>query len=242
MGDNGDGGGSTGVVAVLFLFSACKKLDNNIGSGNTPVAGLMAFNLAPDKSSVGIALSGSSITNVPLDYTNYTGVYRPIFPGTRQVEAFDYGAGTPFATASQTFTENKYYSSFTLGANGSYKNVVVEDELNKLDTLASTATNQGFVRYVNAIADSTKPAVVTITSGAQVINGNAAYASVSDFKTVDTGSVVLKVNSGANSSAERTITVEKGKIYTVLLVGIPGSADPAKAVQIKFIQNGIVTP
>ncbi|MEO6721598.1 MAG: hypothetical protein ABIN67_14620 [Ferruginibacter sp.] len=168
-------------------------------------------------------------------------MYKPIFTGARQVEAFDYGTATPFATTSQTFAENKYYSSFTVGANGSYRNVVVEDELNKLDTLATTATGKGFVRYVNAIADSTNPAIVSITKGASVINGNAAYATVSEFKTVDTGNVVLNVSVGS-ATANRTIAVEKGKIYTVLLVGVPGSTDSAKAVQIKFIQNGQVTP
>lgn len=34
----------TGIAALLFVFSACNKLDNN-GNNNTPVAGLMAFNL-----------------------------------------------------------------------------------------------------------------------------------------------------------------------------------------------------
>ena len=230
----------TGMVAVSVFFSACSKFDNENSNTNTPVAALMAFNLAPDKPAVGIGLSGSSLTNMPLDYTNYTGGYKAIFPGTRQVEAYDYSAATPFATTSQTFVANTYYSSFTVGAGGSYKHVVVEDKLTEPDSLP--AKNEGFVRYVNGITDSTNAAEVSIANGAKVINGSAAYATVSEFQPVDTGSVTLNVKVGVNATANRTITVEKGKIYTVLLVGTPGSTDPAKGVQIKFIQNGVVTP
>ena len=227
----------TGIFLSLLLFSACNKLDDDNGNTNPPVAGLMAFNLAPDKSSIGISLSGSNLTNVPLNYTNFTGVYQPIFPGSRQVEAFDFGGPTPFATATRNFTAEKYYSSFTVGANGVYANMVVEDEL---DTL-SASSGDAFVRYVNAIPDSSD-AIVTIASGTIDINANASYPSVSAFHAVNAGDLVIGAKIGTTVNANRTITIEKGKIYTILLVGIPGSTDPVKEVQIKFIQNGTLTP
>jgi hypothetical protein len=40
----------------------------------------------------------------------------------------------------------------------------------------------------------------------------------------------------------RTVTLEKDKVYTVLLVGIPGLTDKTKSVQIKYIANGTLTP
>jgi hypothetical protein len=40
----------------------------------------------------------------------------------------------------------------------------------------------------------------------------------------------------------RTVTLEKDKVYTVLLVGIPGQTDTTKSVQIKYIANGTLTP
>ncbi|MEJ7588305.1 MAG: hypothetical protein WKI04_12160 [Ferruginibacter sp.] len=96
-----------GIVAMTLLFSACKKnLDVN---DNTPVAALMAFNLAPDKSGVGIALSGRNLTNLPLNYTSYTGTYLNIFPGSREVASYEYGADSPFAKITQNFEMNKYY-------------------------------------------------------------------------------------------------------------------------------------
>jgi len=222
------------ILLLAILFSACKK-DPDVNS-NTPVAGLMGFNLAPDKASIGLALSGSSLTNVPLNFTSYTGLYQTIFPGSREVAAYDFGASTPFATTTQNFEAKKYYSVFTLGNNGTYANLVVED---KLDTL-SAATGQAYVRYVNAIPDSTKPSVTLTASGTDVSNNNAAYASVSEFLGVNPGDITIKIANGSNISASRTITLEKNKVYTVLLVGVPGSTETAKQVQIKFISNGTI--
>jgi len=225
-----------GILLVSFLFSACKK---NLDTGTqTPVAGLMAFNLAPDKEAVGIALSGNNFSNSALAYTSYTGNYRGVYVGNREVESYDFSSGTTLATASQLFEPNSYYSVFIAGANGKYKNIVVKDNV---DSLSST-TGEAFVRYVNAIPDSTSQPLVTISSnGTNVFSNNAPFATVSDFKGITPGNVSVKVNDESAINSNRTIALEAGKIYTILLVGIPGPTDSTKAVQIKYIQNGSIT-
>jgi hypothetical protein len=224
-----------GFLLMTFLLSACKKtLDTG---SKPPVAGLMAFNLVPDKSSVSVTVSGQNLTNFPLLYTNYTGGYLGVYAGNRDVVSYDFNSGATLATATQLFDDSTNYSVFVVGANGSYRNLIVKDNL---DSLSST-TGEAFVRYVNAIADSTGQPLVTISSnGTDVFNNNAPFATVSDFKGITPGDISVKVNNESVNSS-RTITVEKGKIYTVLLVGIPGQTDSAKAVQIKFIQNGTVS-
>jgi len=223
---------------LIFLglsFSACKK-NLDVDNTPTPVAGLMAFNLVPDKSAIGIALSGSNLTPSPLDYTGYTGTYLAIYPGSREVASYEYTATTPFATTTQDFEVSKYYSVFTVGAGGTYKNVVVNDGLEGL----SDTTGKAFVRYINAIPDSSKPVVTISVNGKDIASDGAPFASVSNFSAVDTGEVTLKVSNGTTISANRTITLERGKVYTVLLVGVPGSTDPAKLVAIKYVTNGKV--
>ncbi len=222
-----------GVLLMTLLFSACKKsLDNNT---NIPVAGLMGFNLSTDKPSVGLAISGSSLTNAPLGYSSFTGLYQNIYPGSRAVSAFNYySSDSAFATATENFEVNKYYSVFVLGANGNYRNLIVKDEL---DSLAAT-TGQAYVRYINAIADSSKPAVTLTAAGTDISNSNASYATVSAFTGINPGDLTIKVSNDSTISATRTITVEKGKVYTILLIGVPGSTDAEKKVQVKFIING----
>lgn len=219
------------VLSATFL-TACNKFDND-ENDNTPVAALMAFNLASDKPAVTVALSGSVLTNVPLAYTTYTGAYLNIFPGNRNFEAYD-NAGTPFATTPNTFEADKYYSAFVLGANGSYRNVVVHDDI---DSLPNTSA---YVRYINAIPDSSAAVTVKLTAnGSDVSHTTAAYGSVSEFKAVAGGSVAIDVSNGSTIDKDRTITVETGKVYTILLTGVPGSA--SAPVDIKFVTNGALS-
>ena len=226
----------TGIVLLIFVLSACKKTLDTVNQ--QPVAGLMALNLVPDKAAIGVTISGNNLTNFPLLYTNYTGGYQPVYIGNRDVASYEFNTGTSLASASHVFEDSAYYSVFVVGANGSYKNLIVKD---KLDSLSSS-TGEAFVRYVNAIADSTfQPLVRVSANGSDVFNSNAPFASVSDFKGIVPGDISVNVNNESVINSSRTITVEKGKIYTILLVGIPQQSDTAKAVQIKFIQNGAVS-
>ncbi len=224
-------------VAVSFLFTACKKTVDK--PAQTPAAGLMAFNLTTDQPSIGVALSNNSLTNSPLAYTSFTGGYLPVYIGSREVTSYDFYSGSTLATGNQVFNDSAYYSLFVVGSNGSYRNVFVKDNLDSLPT----TTGNSFVRYVNAITDSTTQPLVTISSnGTDVFNNNAAFASVSDFKQITPGSVSINVKDESTIDSTRSITVEAGKVYTILFTGIPNTTDVNKAVQIKYIQNGVVTP
>ena len=224
-----------GLLLMVSLFSACKKtLDTGT---RAPVAGLMAFNLIPDKVSIGVTVGGNNLTNFPLLYTNYTGGYEGIYAGNRDIVSYDFNSGTILASANQVFNDSTSYSLFAVGSNGTYRNLIVKDNL---DSLSSTS-GEAFVRYVNAITDSTKQPLVTISSnGTDVFNNNSPFTTVSDFKGITPGDISVKVVNESAINSSRTITVEKGKIYTILLVGIPEQTDSTKAVQIKFIQNGAV--
>lgn len=221
-------------LLAAALLSSCKKDTNN----NTPipVSALMAFNLSPDKSAVGVALSGNLLTNSPLNYTNYTSGYRNIYPGERSVQSYDYNKDTTLVTASFNFEDQRYYSLFVVGNNGSYKTVIVKDEI---DSLSST---HAYVRYINAIPDSNALSVTVSANGSDIVNTVAPFSSVSSFTPVNTGYVSIAIANGGGVFANRTIPVENGKIYTVLLLGVPSATDTTKAVQIKYILNGTISP
>jgi hypothetical protein len=215
------------IVLAGLLFSACNKFDNE--DNNTPVAGLMAFNLAPDKT-VGFAIGGNALTNSPLSFTSYTGGYLSIYPGNRSVESYDYVSGDSVASASYNFQVEKYYSTFVVGIGGTYQNVIVNDNFDSL----SASSGQAYVRYINAIAGSASPAVTISINGSNVVNDNAAFASVSEFVAVTPGDAAIAVTEGS-INASRTITLEQKKVYTVLLASGATATDPA---QIKYVENG----
>lgn len=228
------------VVAIAVsgvLFSACLK--NNDGDyTEIPAAGLMAFNLAPDQQSLVIQLSGNTLTQSPLAYQSFTGVYKNIYTGNRSVAAFDYPDPTPLTNTSQNFEQGKYYSLFVLGTGNKYKNVISTDNFDSL----SASSGKAYVRYINAIADSVNAAAVTITSnGSAVVTDNAAYATVSEFKEVNPGEVTIAVKSSNGVDVNRTISLEQKKAYTVLLSGIPKETNESSKVQIRFVTNGTLT-
>lgn len=224
------------VVSAGVLFTACLKDKDN--GPDIPAAGLMAFNLAPDQSALVIRLSGNSLTQAPLDYTSYTGVYQNIYTGSRPVEAFDYRNNTQLTNTNYTFEPNKYYSLFVIGTDSAYKNIVSVDNFDSL----TTADGKAYVRYINAITDSVNTPNVTIAAGGNnVVNENAGYGAVSEFKAITPGEISIVVKNNGGIDVSRNITLEQKKVYTVLLAGAPGATDDKQKVQIRFIANGTVS-
>lgn len=226
-----------GLILASALFSSCMK--DNEQAPQPPVAGLMAFNLVPDKAAIGIQISGKNFTNVPLYYTNYSGSYRGIYTGSRTLQSFNAQGGETLATTTYAFEDSMYYSMFVVGVEGNYKNVIVQD---KLDTLPFVA-GKSYIRYINAIPDSLSTPLISVTTATDnVFDSQAGYATVSSFKEVTSGEVMVSVSNELDIDADRTITLEEGGIYTLLLTGLPGSTDDDLKVQIKFIANGTIEP
>lgn len=226
-----------GILTAAVLFTACLK-DNDNDIADIPAAGLMAFNLAPDQESVVIALSGNLLTQQPLGFSNYTGTYRNIYTGNREVSSYDYPANDPLASISQQFDSGKYYSAFVVGYDDNYRNIVTTDNFDSL----SASSGKAYVRYIYAVADSVNNSAVTIAKGgSNLVNDNAAFGHISEFTAVDPGEISVAVKQGSAIDASRNITVEAKKVYTILLIGVPGDSTEAKKPQIRFVLNGALT-
>lgn len=226
-----------GFMATAILFTACLKNDDD-DFHKIPASGLMAANLAPDQESMVITLSGNVLTQQPLGYSNFTGGYRNVYTGTREVAAYDYPLNQPLATVNHEFKDSTYYSLFVVGFDGHYRNVIATDDFDNL----SASSGKAYVRYVNAIVDTVNTALVSVAQGGStVINDNAAFGQVGEFTAVDPGDINIAVKQGGNVDVNRTITVEEKKVYTILLQGVPGETSEPRKVQIKYITNGTLT-
>jgi hypothetical protein len=223
------------LLAVTVLFSACRKNDNDLAQ--TPVARLMAFNLTPDQDQLRFALSGNLLPGGAMAYGNYSGTYLNVFPGNRLIESFNSQTSQAIDSLPFTFEASKYYSVFAVGANGNYRNVVSVDNYDSL----TASSGKSYVRFINAIPDSAASNVTITAAGSNVFDNTASFGQVSEFVGVAPGEVTVNVNNESTVNANRKITLQQHKAYTVLLMGIPNHADSAKAVQIRFIENGTVT-
>jgi hypothetical protein len=221
------------VVAVMFvavLLGACNKKDAVVT--HIPSAGILVFNLAPDKDGIGVTLSGNLLNSTPLGYTDFNGNYQNIYTGTREIQSFDF-RDSSMASSTFTFDDGNYYSLFVTGDKGSYKNITVKDNID-----SNATADKAYIRYINAIPDSSSP-VVSITSGdSSVAQSPAAFNTVSDFIPVSAGDINIAASNGSTISTDRTLTVENGKVYTILIVGVPGDTDNARKVQIRYVVNG----
>lgn len=223
------------LTGASVLFSSCLKNDHN-DVINDSVSGIMAFNLAPAKPNVGFAISGNAFTNAALAYTNFTGTYLRVYAGTGAVQSFDYNSNNIIASTNAGIEAGKYYSAFLVGKDSSYANVVVEDNLDSLPIVAGSA----YVRFINAVADSTVPVVKISSNGTELISQPAAYKSVSAFKPVTAGDINVSISNEGSISSNRTISVEANKVYTILLSGFAGSSDPVNSVQVRYVTNGTI--
>jgi hypothetical protein len=219
------------VISAAFL-SACNKKD--AVSTRIPASGLMVFNLAADKDGIGVALSGNVINNSPLAYTSFNGRYQNIYTGTREIETFDL-RDSIFAKSTFTFEDNSYYSLFVTGNDGVYANITVKDDID-----SNATADKAYIRYINAIPDSSAPVVTVTSAGTDVANAPASFNTVSNFIPVSAGDVKISVANGSTISTDRTFSVENGKVYTALVIGVPGETDDVKKVQIRYILNGAI--
>lgn len=222
-----------GLLSAGFLFMACDKSNDDIP--DTPAAALMAFNLATDQPAIGVALSGNSLTSVPLEYSGYTGGYRNIYTGNRTIEAFDASNNNLLASASFTFEKNKFYSTFLIGANNNYSTIVAHDNFDSL----SAGSGMAYVRYINAIPDSSSPTVIITANAANVVDESAGFRKISEFVPANPGEITISVNNMGNIDASRTISIAAKKAYTILLIGDPENA--SAPVEIRYIENGTLT-
>ncbi len=218
-----------------FFLASCNKNKDDIQP--TPVAALMAFNLAPDQQAVAIGLDGNLLPGGPLGFGNYTGQYLNAIPGNRNIASYNAVSSESLDSSTFNFEVNKYYSLFVVGYNGSYTNIVSEDNYDSL----TASSGKAYVRFINALPNTTASTVVLESSGAQLVNRSSAFGEVSPFLEVDPGNITFQVTNEGGVDVNRTISLTQTKAYTVLLMGSPNETDPAKIPQIKFIENGTVT-
>ena len=221
-----------GAVLLTVVLVACNKKD--AVTTRIPAAGLMVFNLAPDKDGIGVALSGNILNNTPLSYTSFNGNYQNIYTGTRNIESFDL-TDSVFASSTFTFEDNNLYSLFVTGNNGVYKNITVKDDVD-----SNATADKAYIRYINAIPDSSALVVRITAGGTEVAGAASSFSSVSNFIPVAGGDVKIAVTNGSTISADRSVSLENGKVYTALLIGVPGATDETRKVQIRYILNGSV--
>ena len=220
------------VVATSLMLSSCSKSND---TQSTPIAGLIAFNVATDQNGIGITLTGNEFLSSALGYAKYTGGYQAVYTGQQIVRSYSGSTGSTLAQTTNNFDAGKYYTLVVAGANGTYRNLVVED---KYDELTTTNGNV-FLRYFNAIPDSSKLTVtITPEGNSPITDANVGFGAISGFKELTPGNVTVSINNGSNIVASKKKEgIKSNEVYAVVLAGIPSSTG-ADSIDVKFALLG----
>lgn len=227
---------SLGLIALFAFFTACSSDDNYNYPNPDELGGFMAFNLITDQPSVGVTLSGNPV-GPPMRYRSYTGNYLNIYPGKRSTDAYAGNSRNTLATTTFSYEAGNYYSLFMIGKDDDYENVVVEDHLDSLQA----ESDKAYVRYFNAVYGENAPAVKITKDTLDLYSGQADYGDISPFLKTETGKIDIAIKNDEKIDTSRTVDLESGKVYTLLFAGDTDEEDSSKTVQIRYIENGIIT-
>jgi hypothetical protein len=214
-------------ISLTVVLSACSK--DNDDPIDTDVAGLMAFNLVPDRPGVLLDISGSSLTPNPMDFAAYTGGYLSIFPGVRRITSTDAPGMQILDTTTYLFEPDKYYTVFVTGAEDDYENIIVNDDYEPLNP----QTGRAFFRYVNAVPGGGQLSI-------EGENLPASYREVSDFQMISAGNYNVTFTMDGADPVSRNIDFKENIAYTILIAGIPNHPDVDRALQIRYVENGVI--
>lgn len=225
---------TAGCAIASFFIAGCSK--NNGSDVNIPTAALSSYNLAPDNLGATFILSGNILPGSPLSYPSYTS-YTDIYTGTRDLQVLNNYSGSVLSTVSNTYDTSKYYSAFFMGANNAYSSIVVRDNYDSL----SASTGKAYVRFVQAVPDSSQPKVTIGSTDSTSTFNNVKYGYVSQFIPVAPGNIDINANNDSTIQTSRTISVEQAKVYTILIMGLPNATDTVTKVQIRYATNGTLS-
>ncbi len=221
------------IIGFSLLIVSCKKQKHEPNPG---IAGLVAFNLAPDQNQLMITLDGSYFTSSPLLYSRYTGKYFGVYEGDRTIVSFNNATNIDLAKVDFHFRDSGYYSLFFIGYKNHYRNFIVEDKLSAIPK----STGKSYIRYLYAIPDSLGAHVTISNAGIKAFDESNTYGNISDFKQTAPGNADVKILNGSGDiDVQRTVNLEPDGIYTVLLQGTTQSTDTLQKVKINLIQNGV---
>lgn len=222
------------LIAFSLLAISCSK--DKDPSPTPGVAGLVAFNLAPDQHHVFVTVDGAYFTAVPLDYSNYSGKYKGVYEGQKSVVSFDQLSNLDLAKVDFNFHDSAYYSLFFLGYKNNYKNLIVEDKILSLPK----STGKSFVRYLFAIPDSLGAHITVGNGTVNFFDENNFYSHISEFKETAQGGINASVKNGSGDIDEQhAFNLEANGIYTIIFQGTSRATDTLQKVKINMIQNGV---
>jgi len=207
---------------ATVLLSACRKDDDP----PTPdSAALNVVNATAGEATFNFALDNQIVNGPALIYTQQTG-YLLAYSGERKFDATSGGTAQSVLTATIDLEKDKYYSLFINGLPTALGTLLTEDDL------SAPTTGKAKIRFIQLSPDA--GALTLNIEGGAALFTEQAYATASQFITIDPGDYTLEIrNSEGTVISEETGTITAGRIYTVWSGGtLAGTGDAAIGINV----------
>jgi len=199
-----------------IVFAGCEK-------NETPPTGqLMIVNASPNSANIDAAANGTVIVQ-NLAYPNNSG-YKTVSTGNNNITVNQTGSATPFINGTLNIEANSHYSLYIVDSAHERKATATRDDL------TPPASGKSKVRVLHFSPNG--PNIDILANGSTTagfsnrgFNDVASNASFQNFTEVNAGVLVLQVRLAGTSTVLATfpsLTLQAGKIYTVLVRGFAG--------------------
>ena len=218
------------LLALGLVAGACsEELTDPYPEPEHEHAEVMFFHAANGRPSVDVQIDGSTAIS-DRTFSIVNDGYTEIEAGSTTVKAVERGAGTEVASDTFSFTKDEHYTIF-----------LIEDALNQSgllffrDNLSEPAAGKAHIRIAHLIPDGPTVKLAVPGSGQGPIFNNVKFMDNTEFFTpIDAGTMTFRVQDVTSSGGgggggggggaagifnDVPVTLEAGKIYTLVLVG-----------------------
>ncbi len=243
------------VVSAAFVLSFAACSGDTVIPAPAPSANIAVVHASPNGPAVELRLddnllysvAGSGLVGIPYLGSTFAATtsagYLNIAAGKRNFKVFGTTTAATIATqvaadrkpvinADVTFDADKYYSIFASDSVSKLTPIIVEDDI------SLPATGKAKVRFAHMAVGAPNVDIAVKTVG-NLLFTNRTFKSVSDFISVDPGTIALEVRpTGTTTVAlNATVTVAANRVYTIMARGFAADTAAARRLGATVITN-----
>lgn len=223
------------VLALFFvsaMLSSCLNDEDMVGI--TPIAYVSFYHGTTQAEELAISVDNKAYPRdySPFAYGTYID-YGNFFTGSRNFSFSNSTRTSSLLDTLITLKASQTYSVFLADEANSFVPIIVEDHL------SNSGEGKALLRLVH-LSPVTAAVTLLANNGSTPLFGPMDFKEVTDYKVMNSGPVVLKVNevqSGQTLVASEEVTLHPGRIYTVIIKGGQSISTSTEELDIQIIRN-----
>lgn len=199
------------VMSIALVMTSC--LDDQDTVAPTPIAYVSFYHGSPQTDHLTITVDNRVYNSNPFQFGNYFD-YGNFYTGNRSFSFRNPGTSSSLLDTTVTLKASEVYSVFLTEKDDLFEPIIVEDEL------TNPGTNKARLRVAHLSPDAGDIDLI-VGDSTQAFIGALSFGEVSDFKTIDIGTLKLAVHEaeGEELVTANDLSIRESRIYTLVIRG-----------------------